>query len=242
MSQRKLGTALGKNSGYINDLLTHRHVPSAEVLLDICDIFNITLNDLLYSRDLVRRTAEDVVSGAEARQVINWDDSAPSLGDVKNWAFSSGGRLDEWDWLKDYVELFDAPDPASMVPRPYHLGSLSIASQLMALEQPSDLLAVFQKFKSLIVANAVAEDHKRALGEGFTLDEDLEMTIQFQTGRIVSVRYDRLLLKVYDGSTARVLNFSRLKRKSELIDHKFSKIGALNESEMVLTRFRADRP
>lgn len=240
MSFRKLSQALGKSDGYIAEMLRDRTEPSAAVMVHICHIFGITVDTLLYQRQENGRPAERVVSDAEARQEIHWDATAPSMTDVKHWAVRSGGRLENWNHLKSYVELFDHPDTSLMVPKPVVLGPLSIASQLMALNEPIDLITVFERFKSINVANWVAECHLDTFAQGIRYDDDLGMAIRFQSGRLVTVKYERLLLKVQDGSDTRVMNFSRLKRKTELLEDNRREIAPTDDSEMILTRFGTD--
>lgn len=219
MTDSKLSKMLGKsNRSYVGKMLENESMPGADVFLKLCTIFRVTPEELCRLEGDVIRTPDEVVAGMARMKNVDATIEAPCVDAVHHAWLEQGESGKFGSEISDYIEYFDAPDTDVAIPKPVELGSRSIASSMFDIGGADELLSVFEKFKTLDVAHAIAQDHFDVLKFGFKVDRNASMTINFENGKSVIIVYDRCLMRVKRKRNFQIANFCQLKRKMEVIN------------------------
>lgn len=210
MTDHSLSGALGRGKNYIQDAKKAKRNPGLTTINRIAGILRCDIADLVRPPRMApeRRHIDDIRRGAsQDGQRLAGYEGVPSMDDVLKWRASNGGRLEHFDQLAEYFELFDVPDRADVNPLPIFVGARSLASRELRLRGTDELLAVFQSSEGNLMQSVAAGHLRAATGE--ILLEHKSIGINITTGYRVMISYDRLLAPVTDSDGAvKILHYS----------------------------------
>lgn len=115
--------------------------------------------------------------------------------DVLNWLNRNNGRLDDFEVLKEQVDLFHPIRPEDRIMRPSRLGVQSLATEFFALKGTQDYIEKVSTFDRQIIDN-VMQTHIQASSVPYIVsDQELHVRIG---NREVRERYRRIIARVHD--------------------------------------------
>lgn len=115
--------------------------------------------------------------------------------EVLNWLSRNNGRLDDFENLKEQVDLFHPIKPEDMIMKPARLGIQSLATEFFALKGNQDYLEKVARFDRKIIDN-VMETHIQAAKTPYIVSDQ---EIHVRVGeREVRERYRRVIARVHD--------------------------------------------
>ncbi len=206
-------------------MVRNRNDPGLSTVIDICGVLGIEVTELIgegparKSRPVAQIAPWDVNEFAEmlintaaqrARQIVSDHGVNPTIDDVIEWWHEHGGRLEDYDRLRDKVDLFAPPSGEASMPVPFRLGSDSLVARKFSLYDEDHLRNLLPRLDNGR-AQKIATAHKEALSGRPILSVE-EMDVQLpEKGQSIRAKYKRLLLPVHNPrGDAFVLNYSQL--------------------------------
>ena len=148
------------------------------------------------SSELQRRVAH-AMEMAIHEQSIAMMREGYSIGtdDVLDWLRANNGVLQNFDGIRQYVDLFHRVSPEDNNIRPHRIGPNSLATRSFRAEDEDHFEKIMHGFEKGLVEHVVA-DHVEAASRDYLLsDRKIKVSI---SGREVSVAYRRLIAPVRD--------------------------------------------
>lgn len=220
---RSLSLKIGQGERYISNLLSARSDPGYSNVVKICSALGITPNEIAGLNDrislldeegdggLISAQAERILSAVtrEAHRKLGLRDGRPLLDDVLTWWHQQGGRLNNFDRLSDYVDLYAAPSAEVIAPAPYRLGQHSLAAHSFNLRTTEHLRQLIDGFDKDLIENVRLAHVETTGGQPNLSVQQIDVNLP---GYSFPLRftYKRLLLPVRDaGGRALILNYSQ---------------------------------
>jgi hypothetical protein len=147
---------------------------------------------------------------------IAYNGAAVGLEDFLDWWHASNGRLEGFDSLSQYVDLFDEPSVDSATIKPVQIGAKSLATICFESQEVSHLGQTIEGF-SKETNDSLVTAHLHALSRGEPVITHPALDEPLRTGRRFSKSYRRVLAPIYlqDGSRM-VANFSQAIRPPKI--------------------------
>jgi transcriptional regulator with XRE-family HTH domain len=227
ITPRQLSTEIGREPGYLGDIIRRRCWPDLEAVYGIAEALKVDVADLLRpgpsfgftarqpGKYWAEQLAEKVLASAleESRQKSDFE--APTFDAVLTWWVANGGLLTGMEKLDQYIEIFSPPDTTDMRPVPKRMGRQSLAARELNISTIEQLNGIFQNSEPA-VARSVALAHASVI-EGQPQLSFHTIVAEMSTGHLVKLSYMRLLLPVRDGDGQRyIMNYSKPVRRDEI--------------------------
>ncbi len=224
LSYRELSVRIGRGETYISSMVRNRNDPGLSTVIEICNVLGIELAELVDCapapmRRHVSVDGQDINDFAEmliaaaakrARDVVSDRGINPTIDEVIEWWYLRGGLLEDFDTLRDKVDLFAPPPSDASMPVPVRIGSDSLVSRKFSLHNEDHLRNLLPRLETVQTAR-IASAHLEALsGHPVLSIEQIQLFLP-ERNENVHARYKRLLLPVRDPrGDALVLNYSQL--------------------------------
>jgi len=181
LSYRELSLRIGKGETYIATLVRNRNDPGLSTVVDICNALKIGLADLLPESSpangltigaawQVEDIAEEVLFAVAKRARLRdvQGGSKPTLDEIFEWWHRQGGRLENFDELREHIDLFTPPPEDARMPVPARLGHDSLVARTFGVEDEDNLRHLLNHLDTKLnkrIAQAHSEAHLRKLGK-----------------------------------------------------------------------------
>ncbi|WP_137701662.1 hypothetical protein [Marimonas lutisalis] len=131
------------------------------------------------------------------------------IDDVLNWLKRNNSRLEDFDVLRERVDLFRQVEQGDSIMRPKHIGKHSLAARFFNIEDTSTYLQTVSTFSRSIIDNSLAA-HWHVRNSQRYLVEDVTIAVELN-GQPVEGSYRRIMAPVQtpDGEQL-TLVFARL--------------------------------
>jgi hypothetical protein len=116
------------------------------------------------------------------------------VDDVLNWLHRHGGRLTDFDTLRERVDLFEAARPNDRIMQASRIGRGSLAARYFNISDTSEYLAKVGQLDRSIVDTALASHLKVQETQRYQI-EDVSITGQID-GREIHEKYRRIMAPV----------------------------------------------
>lgn len=190
-----------------SQIANQRSIPF-ETISALADFFHVPLDVFAEKRsmlslhvdsqaDEVHRRTADVYSVAMqvAKDRMLADGYPFGTDEVLNWLSRNDGRLDDFDVLKEHVDLFHPIRAEDKMMMPARLGVQSLATEFFSLKGIDDYLDKVGQFDRSII-DSVIEAHIQASHVPYTVsDQDIHVRVG---EREIRERYRRIIAKVHD--------------------------------------------
>jgi transcriptional regulator with XRE-family HTH domain len=197
----------GVNYGTLNAQFRRKSQISLEMTDDICRGLDVPISYFSKYSPTMGITSESDTNGV-ALAAANLMDAAINAAhmqalmrqskistmDVLNWLRSTNGRLENFDAIKDSVDLFHVMGAEDQIPNPYRIGKESLATVNFEIEDEDHYRLRLKAFdrhvlKNIKVARIKASDHNYMVS-------DVNMIITLD-GKRIELSYRRVIAKVY---------------------------------------------
>ncbi|SPF81344.1 hypothetical protein [Pseudoprimorskyibacter insulae] len=149
------------------------------------------------SPDLIMETAEQIVESAlfRAREKARQNGQHLDTDTLLNWLQVNGGRLDNFEPIKDHVDLYRPIRPEDRTLQPERLGRFSLASVTFDIHSVDDFVDKVGRFDHKIISSTM-KAHVEARSVPYRV-EDITIDVSI-AGRNIHKRYRRVLAPVID--------------------------------------------
>lgn len=128
--------------------------------------------------------------------------------DILDWLRSEGNRLQNFDAIRDQVDLFEELGPHDRMLKPIRCGRTSLATRYFRVSDEAHFVDRFSQFDQKLI-EAVLQAHRNATGKTYQVS-DVSIDVEIDGTRIDQT-YRRIIAPVTDPLGARYsLVFSRL--------------------------------
>ena len=218
ISLKEASEMLGHGESWLSGLI------SREAVVDLCQAAILAKKASASLDDLVRVRGQQEPRGraeilkdsvSYLRESRGFD--RPTVLSVIQWHTRHKGRLKDYDWFRDYVEIFHRPDEENVMPLPAHLGRLSLTATEMRISDINELMSFFSMSSEAIRASVVESHHKVLTTEEPMLTPH-SINFDYGLGIVLRLDYLRFLAPVTTSNgEALVLNYSVPTRREETI-------------------------
>lgn len=114
--------------------------------------------------------------------------------DVLNWLRQTGARLEDFDALKESVDLFHVMGSEDNIPTPYRIGRKSLATQQFEIDDETHYLEKIGSMHPELLENIKKGRMEASYVPYMICDVEIKGLVG---GKMVSINYCRLTAKVY---------------------------------------------
>ena len=104
--------------------------------------------------------------------------------DVLNWLHRNGGRLTDFDTLRERVDLFHKFNPGDCLMRPYHIGATSLVARCFDIKDVGEYVPKIGQLGRTVIENSIASHLTVQKTQQYQV-EDIRLT-----GHVDSANYD----------------------------------------------------
>lgn len=233
VSEAQLSAAAGRSSAWFNGLKARNGTPDAIDFNLMCKRLDIDPATLLQLMD-----TEDGSSGTNwttriqaMRRRHGFD--APDTLKIHQEYITSNGDLKKLEPYMPFIELFEYPDTKRQMPRPVHMGELSLTALSFHLRTHDHLIDFFNAVPPHVRENVVA-DHAEVINTQTATIVDKQVSVTSVPGLTTEVDYIRLLLPVKRNTGKKlVLNYSRVTRSAEILTSEIAKFDGSTSADKI---------
>lgn len=181
--------ASGLSRRSIYSALKGPHWLGGDAVQRVCRCLKITPNDLFgFGNPWTREEAAAVIT--TALNQLN----EPTIDDMMKWYASTGGRLENWDHLKDYVDIYAPPTDDDVFVNPVHFGTKGLAAMLMGASDVDQVKGLLRETDRKFCAQS-AELHRQVLSGRVEVGISRAFE-RLPSGRVVDSRYSRFVAAI----------------------------------------------
>lgn len=137
--------------------------------------------------------------------------------DILNWYHKENGKLVNWEWFSDQIDLYHIIEPTDRLMKPIQIGKRSITAERLMLSGKQDFLKIVGNFDQSIIENAMSSHKFLETMPYVVTDETLDVNIK---GQRVFGGYRKVTMRLTDQNNKKITGI-------------FSKLTWLNSSQII---------
>lgn len=207
----EISKAAGLSARAIGNTISGGHWPSAKTLLGFCQATGTEPNILLGfpsgALPVQPRSKEEVARKIVAAALKDAIEPDVSIDTVVDWFHQNGGRLEGYDTIAPYIDLYASPTETDVLLSPKWVGPQSLAAQIMQVRNADEMVAMLRK-------TDLNQCRKSAILHREVLAGKVEVGVcriqeTLPDGQAIDITYRRIVRRVESVDGPMILTFAK---------------------------------